>query len=274
VGTVTDLTGRAVRAAWHPFETARTAQRGAASVIRILAPVRGSMSPVLVGRSIDRQLLTAEVPLATLEHAATSIHGTVNDVFLAVVGGALHRYHEKLGVALTALRVTMPINLRGPDDPPGGNHFAPARFVLPVDDPDLLERARLAGAIVRKWRSEPSLGITDVLAAVLNRLPRPVVTRFFADLLRSIDVDAVDVPGFRHRAYLAGARIERLWAFAPPTGAALSVTLVSHDGTACLGVNCDLAAVTQPELLSRCLQQAIDDLDLTMAGAPDGEVDR
>jgi WS/DGAT/MGAT family acyltransferase len=267
VRMVTDRAGQAVHAARHPVGTLRTAQRGAASVIRILAPVRGSMSAVLVGRGVDRQLLSAEVPLATLEHAATSMHGTVNDVFLAVVGGALHRYHEELGAPVCALRVTMPINLRAPGDPPGGNHFAPARFVLPVDDPDLLHRTRLAGAIVRKWRSEPSLGITDVLAAVLNRLPRPVVTRFFADLLRSIDVDVVDVPGFRHRAYLAGAQIERLWAFAPPTGAALSFTLVSHDGTACIGVNCDLAAVSEPEQLSRCLEQAIDELDLRVSGA-------
>jgi diacylglycerol O-acyltransferase / wax synthase len=70
----------------------------------------------------------------------------------------------------------------------------------------------------------------------------------------------VDVPGLRRRAYLGGARLERLWAFAPPTGAALSVTLVSHDGKACIGVACDQRAVTDPENLHRCLAAALDEL--------------
>jgi hypothetical protein len=229
------------------------------------------MSPLLVGRSLDRELLVTDVPLASLERGAAAVGGTVNDVFLAVVGGALRRYHEALGATVEAVRVTMPISLRAPDDPPGGNHFAPARFVLPIDDPDPRERARLAGAIVRRWRSEPSLGITDVLAGVLNRLPRSTVARIFGGLLRSIDVDAVDVPGIRHRAYLAGARVERLWAFAPPTGAALSITLVSHGDRACIGVNCDQAAVARPDLLARCLEEALAELDAS-ADAPVGAV--
>jgi hypothetical protein len=139
--------------------------------------------------------------------------------------------------------------------------------VLPIDDTELVHRTRMAGAIVRRWRAEPSLGVTDVLATVLNRLPRSAVTRVFGGLLRSIDVDAVDVPGLRHPTYLAGARVERLWAFAPPTGAALSVTLVSHEDTACIGVNCDRAAVGEPEVLARCLDEALRELDVAELAA-------
>jgi WS/DGAT/MGAT family acyltransferase len=252
------------RAARDPLGTARTVQRSASSVVRILAPVPGAMSSVLAGRGLDRSLLVDEVPLARFEATAGELGATVNDVFLAVVGGALQRYHRALGAPTRAVRVTMPISLRHEGDGPGGNHFAPARFVLPIDDPDLGDRARIAGGIVRRWRSEPSLGVTDLLAGILNRLPRPAVTRVFGGLLRSIDVDAVDVPGLRHRTYLAGARVERLWAFSPPTGAALSITLVSHGDVACIGVNCDRAAVRSPDVLRRCLREALEELH----GAP------
>jgi hypothetical protein len=249
-------------AARDPLGTARAATRQARSVARILAPVPGAMSPLLAGRGLDRELLVAEAPLVRFEATARDAGGTVNDVFLAVVGGALRRYHDELGSPVGALRVTMPISLRRPEDGPGGNHFAPARFVLPIDDSELAHRTRLAGAIVRRWRAEPSLGVTDVLATVLNRLPRSTVTRIFGGLLRSIDVDAVDVAGIRHPTFLAGARVVRLWAFAPPTGAALSVTLVSHGDVACIGVNCDRAAVTAPEVLARSLHDALGELGL------------
>jgi hypothetical protein len=181
-------------------------------------------------------------------------------VLLAAVAGALAVYHREQGRPVPAVRVTMPISIRRTGDAIGGNHFVPARFTLPVDDPDPRVRVGIAGAIVRRWRAEPALGSTGLIAAGLNLLPGPVVTRLFGDMLRSIDVDVVDVPGLDRPAFLGGARLERLWAFAPPTGAALSITLVSHTGTACVGVACDRLAVTDPELLARCLDAALDEL--------------
>jgi hypothetical protein len=61
-------------------------------------------------------------------------------------------------------------------------------------------------------------------------------------------------------AFLGGAEIERMWAFAPPTGAALSVTLLSHADTACVGIASDLAAVSDPGLLETCLAAAFDEV--------------
>jgi diacylglycerol O-acyltransferase / wax synthase len=154
----------------------------------------------------------------------------------------------------------MPSSVRRPGDGIGGNRFVPARFTLPVDDPDPINRVRIAGALVRACRREPALGAGDVLAAAVDLMPRALAARLFAGMLRSVDVDVVDVPGLRRRAYVGGARVERLWAFAPPTGAALSVTLVSHDGTACIGVACDQLAVTDPEGLERCLATSLDEI--------------
>ena len=93
----------------------------------------------------------------------------------------------------------------------------------------------------------------------LRSVNDPEIGRPIEDIgmLRSIDVDVVDVPGLEHPAFLGGARIERLWAFAPPTGAALSVTLVSHAGTCGIALNCDRCAVADPDLLTSCLEAAL-----------------
>jgi diacylglycerol O-acyltransferase / wax synthase len=252
----------------RPWQAMGVATRMASSTVRTLAPAPRNGSPVLTGRSLDRRLAVLERPLGELQAAARATGGTVNDVLLAAVGGALAEYHWAQGGPVPAVRVLMPISIRRPGDPIGGNRFVPARFTLPIDDPDPVARVRIAGALVRSWRREPALGATDLLAAGIDFLPRALAARLFGGMLRSVDVDVVDVPGLRRRAYLGGARLDRLWAFAPPTGAALSVTLVSHDGKACIGLACDQLAVTDPEGLEKCLDAALDELAALGKGGP------
>ena len=162
---------------------------------RLLADV-GAGSPALAGRSLDRRLAVTERRLADLERAAAAAGGTVNDVLLAAVGGALARYHRRVGRPVREVRVTMPVDIRRPDDPPGGNRFVPVRFTLPVDDPDPAMRVRIAGTIARDRRSGSVVSATNVLATGLDLLPRPAAARVFGALLRTIDVDVVDLVGF------------------------------------------------------------------------------
>lgn len=251
------LTGRAVT---DPLGVAGEGVRTARSIVRMLAPTGPPLSPIMLERGLDRHLHVLEVPFDELAEAAHAAGGTVNDAFLAAVGGALHDYHLALGAPVRAVRVTMPISLRTAADEPGGNRFTPGRFVLPIDDPDPARRAQLAGSIVRGIRAEPAVGLTSVLATALNRLPGPVVTSAFGAMLRSMDVDAVDVPGLRRPAFFAGAKVERLWAFAPPTGAAMSITLLSHGEVAAIGLATDDAAVSDPDLLVGCLDSSFGDV--------------
>ncbi|HEX6419488.1 MAG TPA: wax ester/triacylglycerol synthase domain-containing protein [Acidimicrobiales bacterium] len=255
-------------AARRPGDLVAAPLRLGRSAARLLAPARRGGSPALAGRSLDRWLNVTERPMARLHRAAHAAGGTVNDVLLGSVGGALAAYHRAQGQPVRTVRITMPISIRRPGDPMGGNRFVPARFTLPVDDPDPRMRVKIAGGIARRWRAEPALGATDLLAGGLNMLPGPVVTRLFGDMLRSIDADVVDVPGLGRRAFLGGARIDRLWAFAPPGGAALSITLVSHDEVACIGLSCDRLAVTDPALLATCLDEALD--EVLALGGPSG----
>jgi hypothetical protein len=46
----------------------------------------------------------------------------------------------------------------------------------------------------------------------------------------------------------------------PLAGVAFNLTLLSYNHSLDMGVNIDRAAVSQPELLQRCLQGAFDDL--------------
>jgi diacylglycerol O-acyltransferase len=66
--------------------------------------------------------------------------------------------------------------------------------------------------------------------------------------------------------YLAGARVDRLYALAPPSGAACNVALLSHCGTCCIGVNVDTAAVPDPDALVEDLRAGFD--EVVAAGRP------
>ena len=263
-GSLLRTTAAAIR---HPATALTGPLRLARSTVRVLAPTPPGGSPLLRGRGLDRRLDAFAVPFAGLRAAADRVGATVNDVLLAAVGGGIDRYHRERGSPVGAVRVTMPVSIRRPDDPAGGNRFAPARFVLPVDDPDPAVRARIAHAIVRAWRSEPALAGTDLLAAGLNVLPRPVVTRLFGGLLRDRDVNVSNVPGLRHFAYIGGARIERMWAFAPVSGAAFSVTLVSNADSGNLAIMCDRAAVEDPDRLARHVREAVGEV-VALGGSP------
>jgi diacylglycerol O-acyltransferase len=258
VPRVTGSAGRAAAALAAPGRMARGGAHVARSTARLLAPSRSPLSPLFVDRGIDRRLHTVDIPLPDLRRSADAVGCTINDVFLAAVGGAVHDYHRRLGVPIHSLRFTMPISTRAPGDPAGGNRFVPARFTLPVDDPDPAVRCRIASGISRRWRHEPALPFASAVAVGLDRLPTPLLLRLFGSLLRTSDVDAVDVPGPEDPVYLGGTRIQRMWAFAPPVGAALSCTLFSYAGRAGIGLVSDPAAVEDPDLLETCMLEAVD----------------
>jgi WS/DGAT/MGAT family acyltransferase len=233
-----------------------------ASIARELAPAVAPLSPIMRGRGLRRALDTIDVPLERLHVAAQGLDVSLNDAFLGAVGGGLRSYHEAQGASAEALRFTMPVSIRLPTDPPGGNRFAPARFVLPLAGTPA-ERITSAARCARSARNEPALPLTAAVSALLDRLPPRVAATMVGSMFKSVDVDAVNVPGLAGSVSLAGAQVERLYAFAPPTGAAVSITLLSHGPTACIGIQSDRTAVADPALLTQCLTEAFGEvLDL------------
>ena len=142
----------------------------------------------------------------------------------------------------------------------GGNRFTPVRFSVPVDEPDPLERVRQLGTICRRWRAEPALPLTERIADVLSLLPAQATTALLASMMYGVDFVATNVPGVDRRCFIAGAEVLREFAFAPLAGAAVNFSLVSHAGTACIGVNMDEAAVLEPDLLMACLRDSFDEV--------------
>lgn len=224
------------------------------SVARLLAPAGRPRSKLTAGRSTGRAFEVIDLPYDGLRNAARLVGGTVNDAFVAGIVMGLRRYHELHSAPIGSLRVLMPINVRSDGQPLAGNHFVPARFVLPVPA-DAAECLREVHRIAGSFKNDPALALTDVLAAGLDLLPGRAATFVWGSMLKGDDFCATNVPGPSFETYLAGARVERLYAFAPPSGAAMNVSLLTPGRRACVGVNLDSAAVPDPAKLASCLEE-------------------
>jgi hypothetical protein len=211
-----------------------------------------------------------EVPLERLRAAGKAAGGTLNDAFLAGLVGGMRRYHDLHGVDLQALTVAFPISIRASDDPLGANRFAGARIVAPITEPDPAQRIRLIGARARAAREEPALGFMDTLSPVLSRLPAVVAATMTERVTRSIDLQASNIKGIQRTAYLAGARVERLFAFGAAPGPAVMVTLMSYDGMCCIALTINGAAIPDHERFRECIVEGFDEVLTLAPEAPSG----
>lgn len=248
-----DVAGTVLRAAGAPRSTAAAVLDYFGSLRRVMA-AQGEPSPLLAGRSLARRCLAFEMPLAHVKQAGRAVGATVNDIYLAGLAAALRRYHEALGEAVESVPIAIPVNLRREDAPAEGNYFGVILLAAPVAEPDPVERIRLIGEAVRSGRVEPATGAIGALAPVLARLPEDL-RRSLAEATPKPDVQASNVPGPAVPIYLAGARVEKSYAFGPAPGSGAMFTMQSLAGTCFVGANVDTAAFTDPELLGRCLQQ-------------------
>jgi WS/DGAT/MGAT family acyltransferase len=246
--------GAALRALRRPGKTLRDASRFVQSMARVVADPDADGSPLLRQRSLAWHFLALDVRFQDLRAASKSAGGSLNDAFLAALLGAFRLYHEALGHPIEKMPMAIPISVRRDDDAAGGNKFAGARFAGPVGIADPVERIHAIRSMVRSAREEPAIDGMSLVAPALARLPAPVVGGLTGGLTKSNDLQASNVPGFQDELFIAGARIERVYGFGPLPGCATMITLVTHGDTCCVAANVDRAAVTDPELFARCLE--------------------
>ena len=253
-----------LRAVRHPRQAITSAASTVAAIARVVQPVSQTLSPVMTERRLAWHYDVLEVPLEDLKRAGRSAGGTLNDAFLASVSGGLRRYHESHGTSVQELRVTMPVSIRHPNDPLGGNRITLMRFKVPAGEADPVARMTAIRPLVKACREDRSLPWTNTIAGALNLLPTSVV----GGMLKHVDFLASDVPGFSFPVYLAGAEMRDYYAFGPTIGASVNVTLMSYRATCCVGVTIDTGAVSDFDVLIGCLREGFEEV-LAVGGEHD-----
>ncbi|MGV9795031.1 wax ester/triacylglycerol synthase domain-containing protein [Gordonia sp. NPDC003422] len=254
-----DMTIKGIRSLASPRQALSTALRYGRSVPRVAGLVSPPGSPLLANRSISWRFSAFEVPFADLKAAATATRASINDVYLAGLLGGFRIYHEKMGTAIEAMPVAIPISVRRPEDPAGGNRIAVGRLAGPVGIADPFERVLTVREQVRAARHEPAVDLFNTLGAVMAWLPGSVLMQFSGTTSQN-DLQASNVPGIPWETYVAGAKVERMFPFGPLPGCAVMATMITHNGIACIGLNSDGAAVTDIDLFADCLVAGFDEV--------------
>ena len=177
LGTARHTAGSALgalrRLAVDPVGVGTDALRTAGRSTNMLKPATDPLSPLMTGRSLSVRFDTIRVPLGGLKLASKVVSGRLNDGFVAGITGGFRRYHQHHGYdQVEALRMAMPVNVRTAATASSvGNHFVPARFLVPIGLDDPIARMTAIRELVAQQRAEPALAMTEPLAGILNRLP-------------------------------------------------------------------------------------------------------
>lgn len=234
-----------------------------ASARRVLSAPAAEPLPLLARRTSSWRFRTLDVEFAPLRAAGKAAGSSVNDAYIAALLAGFRRWCALQGSPVAPDRtmpVSVPVSVRRPDDAAGGNRFAPGRLAGPVGIVDPVERIRAVAAGMRAARGEPALEAVDRVTPLVSRLPGSLIATFGGDMTRGNDLQASNIPGLREEVFLAGARIDRLYPFAPLPGCAAMIAMVTHGDTCCVAANLDAGAIPDPDAFTTCLREGFDEV--------------
>jgi WS/DGAT/MGAT family acyltransferase len=218
-----------------------------------------SHSPLWTERSLRRRFEVLRIPLDDTKRAAKALGGSVNDLFVAGAAAGAGAYHRAKGASVEELRISMPVSTRS-DRSMGGNAFTPARLTVPVDGNGAIEQFTAIRDRLTATKHERALEFAEALAGVINILPTSMLVRIARQQVETVDFATSNVRGAPFDLYIAGAKILANYPMGPTGGTAFNLTVLSSGGSLDMGVNIDVAAIDDPELLRQCLEDAYAEL--------------
>lgn len=245
---------------------------GAATMLARLTLMRSDPPTALRGELGTAKLAAwaDPIPLAHVKAIGHAMDGTINDVLLAALTGALRRYLEERGGPAEDLHAFIPVNLRPLDAPIPrelGNRFGLVFLDLPIEEADPRQRLRLLKQRMDALKRSPEAVLTFVTLRVMGLAPGAVERAAVNALAAKGTLIMSNVPGPRQPLYLAGTKLAGLMFWAPQTGkVGLSVSIFSYAGKVTVGVSADAGLVPDPHRLLIAFQDELD--ALASAAAP------
>jgi WS/DGAT/MGAT family acyltransferase len=200
--------------------------------------------------------------------AIRKVHGgTINDVVLAVVSGALREWMMTRGESVSsrsAVRALVPVSVRAGDEG-SGNHIAAFLVDLPVGEPQAVVRLHRISYEMEQLKSTGQMVGAQALVGVAGFTPptlHAAAARTANDWSRRMfNLVVTNVPGPQFPLYAAGALMLGAYPVVPlAKGQAVSIGLTSYDGGVFFGLNADRDAMTDVDVLAECLQAALAEL--------------
>jgi diacylglycerol O-acyltransferase / wax synthase len=262
------------------FDAATTVQKVTGAVGGLLSAARAAArpapgSPLNVRISNQRRYSVARTKLEDYR-AVRKVHGgTVNDVVLATVAGALRNWLLSRGEAVTsstAIRAMVPLSVRDTDSGGVGSTVQAYLVDLPVGEPNPVVRLHHISHTMRAHKESGQSVAADALVKVGGIAPptlHALGARAASSFSRRIfNVVVTNVPGPQVPLYAAGARMTEMFPIVPlAKNQALSIGVTSYDGGVYFGLNGDRDAMSDVGVMAGMVQESLEELVGTVASS-------
>ncbi len=262
-------TARSTSAAVRRTADERT--RPAREVLGALTGRRPKSGGMLGGPlSQQRRVVAVETRLADYRTVRKAHGGTVNDVILATLTGALRAWMmtraESLG-GMRKVRAVVPVSVIDEELEATslGSQIAAHYVDLPVGEASPLVRLHQVSYSFQAHKDTGRSVAANRLAGIAGFAP----TTFHAigsrvaseELRRGYHLSITNVPGPQGHLYFAGAKMVASYPV-PPLVAdhPLVIGVTSYDGSVCYGITADRDSVPDVDLFGICIREALDEL--------------
>jgi diacylglycerol O-acyltransferase len=205
----------------------------------------------------------ARVDLDDVKTVRKAHGGTVNDVLLNLVSGALREWLLSRGepvVSGTSVRALVPLSMQ--DDDAGGSRVSSYLVDLPVGEPNPRVRlTRLSYAMRGTAEHGRSVRATSLIA--LTGFAPPTLHALGARAARGLskrlfNLVVTNVPGPQVPLYAAGGRMLEVFPVVPlVSGQGLAIGITSYHGRVFFGLNADRDSVGDVDVLADLIEQEI-----------------
>jgi WS/DGAT/MGAT family acyltransferase len=273
-----EIASRAVSAATQPgrsVETLRDAAEGVGEIVwAALNPAPATPLNVAIGP--HRRFRVVRQQLGDYKTVKDSFGGTVNDVVLAVVAGALGGWLRSRGIRTDGveMRALVPVSVRTEGQQHTlGNRLSVIRGPLPVYIHDPAARLAVVSRAMDDLKSSKQAVGAATLVAV-NDIAPPAVLAQASRLqfsTRLFNLLVTNIPGPQVPLYILGHKLEDLFPLAfLPDGHALAVAIMSYDGRIEYGLLGDFDALPDIDVIADGIDLALAEL-IAAAGAQNGK---
>lgn len=261
-----------------PLSLVATIRKGAGAVAEVLRGVShlGSETPLNRPIGPHRRFDWLSMDLGELRAIRERLGGTVNDVILGIVAGAVRRFLTQRNVDLRRIefRTFVPVNVRPPEAHGTlGNQVAAWIIDLPIDEPEAVRRheriCRATEAAKHSGQARGSRILTE--AAEWTGAGAVGVAARLAETVLPFNLVVTNVPGPSQPLYFLGSRMLESYPMVPLfVNQGLGVALFSNAGRLFWGFNADWDVV--PDLHE--FVDAINDSFAELCGAQAENVKR
>jgi WS/DGAT/MGAT family acyltransferase len=218
-----------------------------------------------------RAVALASLDMDDVALVRKGIGGTINDVVLAICGGALRHYLGDDGLPVEPLVAAVPVSLRGDDNEGSrGNQLSVMLVSLATDVEDPRERLEVIRAGSERAKREQAHLPVGIVTDMISTIAPSLGARAGGALSRALgrgwpavpcNLVVSNVPGPPFTTYLAGMEVAAIHPLGPIIdGAPLNITVLSHRNRLEVGITACPAAVPGHERLPGLLGLALDDL--------------